>query len=104
MTLVGRRVRQTTVLLGDRGQSTRRGKSWRSVNITPLERAGRIALGLAAVIAGIALLTGVGSAVGVILELLLIAAGVDLMVTGALGHCPLYQRLGYVPRSLRSSR
>ena len=104
MTLVGRRVRQATVSLGDPGQPARRGKSWRSVNITPLERAGRIALGLAAVIAGIALLVSAGSAIAVILELLLVAAGLDLVVTGALGHCPLYQRLGYVPRSLRSPR
>jgi hypothetical protein len=37
----------------------------------------------------------------VVLEALLIAAGLDLVVTGALGHCPLYQRLGHMPRSLR---
>ena len=35
------------------------------------------------------------------LDLLLVAAGLDLVVTGALGHCPLYQRLGHVPASLR---
>jgi hypothetical protein len=35
------------------------------------------------------------------LEALLVAAGLDLMVTGATGFCPLYHRLGYVPRSLR---
>jgi len=28
-------------------------------------------------------------------------AGLDLIVTGVLGHCPLYTRLGYVPPSLR---
>jgi hypothetical protein len=28
-------------------------------------------------------------------------AGADLLVTGALGHCPLYQKLGYIPTSLR---
>ncbi|MGV9937272.1 YgaP-like transmembrane domain [Streptomyces olivaceoviridis] len=27
-------------------------------------------------------------------------AGLDLLVTGATGHCPLYARLGQVPRSL----
>jgi hypothetical protein len=26
----------------------------------------------------------------------------DLAITGALGHCPLYNKLGYVPKSLRS--
>ncbi len=31
---------------------------------------------------------------------LLIAAGLDPLVTGAIGNCPLYQRLVYVPRSL----
>jgi hypothetical protein len=58
------------------------------VNITPAERAGRIVVGLAAVIAGI----------------VLVAAGLDLAVTGALGHCPLYAKLGYLPRSLRKGR
>lgn len=54
---------------------------WRAVNITPAERAGQIITGLAAV-----------------------AAGLDLAVTRALGHRPLYARLGYQPRSLRSPR
>jgi hypothetical protein len=71
-----------------------------SVNITPIERVGRVAIGLAAAIAGIVLLLSASSAVVAILELLLIAAGADLVVTGAIGHCPLYQRLGYVPPSL----
>jgi hypothetical protein len=35
------------------------------------------------------------------LEIVLVLAGLDLVVTGALGHCPLYQKLGYVPQSLR---
>lgn len=74
-----------------------------AVNITPVERGGRIAIGLAAVIVGVVLLVSAGSALAVILEVLLIAAGLDLVVTGALGHCPLYQRLGYVPASLRRS-
>ncbi len=60
------------------------------MNITPTERLGRIAVGLAAIIAGIVLLTSAGPAVAVVLELLLVAAGLDLAVTGALGHCPLY--------------
>ena len=59
---------------------------WPSINITPAERLGRIVLGTLAAVA---------------LEVLLIAAGLDLVVTGALGHCPLYHKLGYVPRSLR---
>jgi hypothetical protein len=74
------------------------------VNITPTERLGRIGVGLVAVIAGIVLLTGAGPAVAVVLELLLVAAGLDLAVTGALGHCPLYAKLGYLPKSLRRAR
>ena len=75
-----------------------------TVNITPAERAGRIIVGAIAAIAAVVLLTSAGSILAVALEVLLGAAGVDLVVTGALGHCPLYQKLGHVPRSLRSSR
>jgi hypothetical protein len=81
-----------------------RTRRWRTVNITPAERAGRIIIGVAAVIAGAVLLTVAGSALAVALESLLVLAGLDLLATGALGHCPLYQKLGHVPRSLRSPR
>jgi hypothetical protein len=30
-------------------------------------------------------------------------AGLDLFVTGATGHCLPYQKLGHVPKSLRST-
>ena len=73
-----------------------------SVNITPAERVGRVVLGAAATIAAVVLLTGAGSAMAEVLEVLLAVAGLDLVVTGALGHCPLYQRLGFTPRSMRS--
>ena len=80
----------------------RRGRLHRpSVNITPAERGGRILIGAVAAIAGAILLTSAGSVLAVVLEVLLVLAGLDLVVTGALGHCPLYKRLGYVPRSLR---
>ena len=72
-----------------------------NINITPVERMARILLGIAAVVFGLVLLTAAVSAIAVILELLLIVAGVDLIATGALGHCPLYQWLGHVPQSLR---
>ena len=55
------------------------------------------------VVAGALLLTTAGSTFVVALEIVLILAGLDLIVTGALGHCPLYSKLGYVPRSLRRS-
>jgi len=72
-----------------------------AVNITPAERIGRVLLGLFAAIVGAILLTSAASVVAVILEVLMIAAGLDLVVTGALGHCPLYNKLGYTPTSLR---
>lgn len=86
------------------GPAVGRRPSWRTVNITPAERLGRIAVGLAAVAAGIILLAGAGSVLAVLLEALLVAAGLDLAVTGALGHCPLYAKLGYLPKSLRGNR
>ena len=73
------------------------------VNITPLERAGRILVGLVGVVGGVALLASASGAGVVALEVLLVLAGLDLMVTGALGHCPLYRKLGYTPRSMRSA-
>ena len=79
----------------------RRGLHRPTVNITPLERAGRVAVGTVAVVAGALLLTSAASVLAVVLEVLLVAAGLDLVVPGALGHCPLYRRLGYVPRQLR---
>ena len=74
-----------------------------AVNISPVERGGRIVLGLAAAISGVVLLVSAGSALAVVLEVLLVVAGLDLVITGALGHCPLYQRLGHVPASLGGS-
>ena len=71
------------------------------INITPSERAGRIVFGAAAAIVGIALLASATTALAIVLEGLLVLAGVDLVVTGALGHCPLYRKLGHVPASLR---
>ena len=74
-----------------------------SINITPAERLGRIVVGIAGTVAGLLLLGSAGGTTAVALEVLLVLAGLDLAVTGALGHCPLYRRLGYVPRSLRRS-
>jgi Protein of unknown function (DUF2892) len=74
-----------------------------SVNITPRERIGRILLGLVGVVAGVVLLGSAAGALAVTLEVLLVLAGLDLAVTGALGHCPLYKKLGHIPQSLRRS-
>ena len=71
------------------------------VNITPAERVGRILLGLLGAVGGILLLAVSPTILTETLELLLVLAGVDLVATGATGHCPLYQKLGYLQRSLR---
>ncbi len=75
----------------------------RKVNITPAERVGRILLGLVGGVGGILLLAGSPTALAGTLEVLLVLAGLDLVVTGATGHCPLYQKLGHLPASLRRS-
>jgi uncharacterized membrane protein len=75
----------------------------RKVNITPSERVGRILLGLVGAVGGILLLAGTPTALAGTLEVLLVLAGLDLVVTGATGHCPLYQKLGHLPASLRRS-
>ena len=74
------------------------------VNITPAERVARILLGLLAVVGGIVQLGSAGGTAVAVLLVLLVLAGLDLMVTGALGHCPLYRKLGHTPASLRSAR
>ncbi len=73
-----------------------------AINLTPRERVARIALGGAGALAGVLLLTSASGAVAVVLELLLVLAGLDLVVTGALGFCPLYRKLGHMPQSLRA--
>jgi hypothetical protein len=75
----------------------------RRINITPAERTARVLAGTAAAVAGgwllaageVGWLAGTGA-------VLLVLAGLDLVVTGAVGYCPLYARLGYVPPRLRT--
>ncbi|MFS0884477.1 DUF2892 domain-containing protein [Aeromicrobium sp. 179-A 4D2 NHS] len=76
------------------------GKRW-IINITPAERVARVVVGALATVAGIVLLAGGSSTGAVVLELLLVVTGLDLIVTGALGHCPLYAKLGHMPASLK---
>ena len=75
-------------------------RGWK-VNITPAERIARVVIGGLAALTGVVLLTSASGVLLIVLELLLVAAGLDLVVTGALGHCPLYARLGHVPTSLK---
>jgi hypothetical protein len=72
-----------------------------SINSTPAEPAGRTGLAVAAAIAAVGLLTSATTTPAVVLEVLLPGAGLDLAITGALGHRPLHQRLGHMPKSLR---
>lgn len=71
--------------------------TWRIVNISPAERLGRIAVGLAAATAGVVLLLSAASVLAIGLEVLLVLAGLDTFVTGVTGHCWLYQKLGRAP-------
>jgi uncharacterized membrane protein HdeD (DUF308 family) len=78
-------------------------RQWLAVNIGPQERVARIVVGLVGVVVGIVVLTGSPGAVVAVLAVLLGVAGLDLVVTGVLGRCPLYARLGHVPASVRRS-
>ena len=71
------------------------------VNITPAERIARIVVGGAGALTGAVLLASASGVSAVVLELLIVVAALDLVVTGALGHCPSYAKLGHVPASLR---
>lgn len=82
-------------------QETSRHKTKWQVNITPFERIGRVIIGLIGMVGGIVLFAGSHTFIVGGLEVLLILAGLDLVVTGATGHCPLYKKLGHVPKSLR---
>ncbi len=77
--------------------TTRPGSTWRVVNITAVERVGRVAIGAAAVVAALALLLSAGSVLAVVVEVRLMLAGLAMIFTGATGHCWLYQRLGHAP-------
>ena len=89
----------TRIESGVRGRSRERRRL--TVNLTPIERLGRVVVGVAAIAVTAVLLGSAASPFAVVLEVLLGLAGLDLVVTGAVGHCPLYQKLGFVPRSLR---
>lgn len=76
-------------------------KRSRTINIGTPERVARVVLGGVAAVVGVAILAGGPGVWALVGALLLVAAGLDFVVTGAAGYCPLYARLGHVPRSLR---
>lgn len=91
---------QTTSIPRDGPARGRR--TWRpSVNISAQERWARVLIGATGALWGAVLLASAGGALAIVLQVALVAAGADMVVTGALGHCPLYAKLGHVPRSLR---
>jgi hypothetical protein len=85
-------------------QRGNRAAGWRMVNIDPAERVVRLTVGVGAATIGILLLTATGSVLATVLAGLLVLAGLQLVITGALGHCPIYAKLGYSsPRSQRGT-
>jgi hypothetical protein len=71
------------------------------VNLIPVERVARVLVGLVAAVGGAYLLGGAGSTLAIAVEAIVIITGMDLVVTGLTGHCPLYQKLGFVPARLK---
>jgi len=64
-------------------------------NIGAIERVLRVLVGGAVALWAVWLLVGGGPLVWLLLYGAMIALGLDFVVTGALGHCPLYQWLGW---------
>jgi hypothetical protein len=71
-----------------------------TINITPVERAGRVAVGGAAAVVGLVLLATAGGALVLVLLLPLLLAGLDLVSRAQSGQCPLCAKRAHVPRSL----
>jgi hypothetical protein len=64
-------------------------------NLGTTERVLRVLLGGALAVWASVLLLGGGAWVWLLLYVALIALGVDFVVTGIRGYCPLYKRLGW---------
>lgn len=67
----------------------------RKTNVGMTERAIRVALGGSLAIWAVALLLGGGPWLRLLLYVALLALGVDFVVTGIRGYCPLYNWLGW---------
>lgn len=64
-------------------------------NLGAAERVLRVLLGGALALWAAWMLLGGGSLLGVLLYIVLAALGVDFLVTGIRGYCPLYKWLGW---------
>ena len=76
-------------------------KSRATVNITPAERVGRAVVCLVALVVVDVVIPGVAGAVALALLMLLGLAGLDLVVAGASGHCPLHKKPGRVSLAVK---
>lgn len=73
-------------------------------NVGTVDRIVRVTLGGALVSWAAVRLLGGGGAVALLADLALIALGLDFVVTGIRGHCPLYERLGWSTVEHRARR
>lgn len=71
------------------------GRAPGSRNLGTVERVLRILLGGALAVGASWLFLGGGALAARLLDVALIALGVDFVVTGIRGYCPLYARLGW---------
>lgn len=67
----------------------------RRKNLGTLERVLRIVLGGALAVAAVVLFIVAAGLIWRLLYVAVIALGVDFVVTGVRGYCPLYNRLGW---------
>ena len=64
-------------------------------NVGKVERVMRVTLGGALAVWMLVRLFSGGGLIPLLLDIALIALGIDLIVTGLRGYCPLYKRLGW---------
>ena len=64
-------------------------------NLGTTERVVRVALGGALAVWAVARSTGAAGWPSQVLDVALVALGLDFVVTGIRGYCPLYKRLGW---------
>lgn len=73
-------------------------------NLGTTDRVLRVLAGSALALWGVVLFVGAAALVWRLLDFALIALGLDLVVTGIRGYCPLYNRLGWTTARPHLSR